>query len=116
MLGLASETTTLVLERSEAALSLTPVFTPHVHVYTKLLGIIILDFDLTDQLVIRYCFRYILQKEGMYNGSVHQLFVDFKKAYESGRKKVLHNILIDFGIPMKSVRLIKVCKANTVLR
>jgi len=40
---------------------------------------------------------------------VHQLFIDFKKAYDSVRKAVLYNILIEFGIPMKLVRLIKMC-------
>ena len=40
---------------------------------------------------------------------MHQLFIDFKKAYDSVRREVLHNILIEFGIPMKLVRLIKMC-------
>jgi len=40
---------------------------------------------------------------------VHQLFIDFKKAYDSVRREVLYNILIEFGIPMKLVRLIKMC-------
>jgi hypothetical protein len=40
---------------------------------------------------------------------VHQLVIDFKKAYDSVRRKVLCNILIEFGIPMKLVRLIKMC-------
>jgi len=38
---------------------------------------------------------------------VHQLFIGFKKAYDSVRKRVLYSILIEFGIPMKLVRLIK---------
>jgi hypothetical protein len=38
---------------------------------------------------------------------VHQLFVDFKKADNSVRREVLCNILIEFGIPLKLVRLIK---------
>jgi hypothetical protein len=38
---------------------------------------------------------------------VHQLFIDFKKAYESVRRDVYYNTLIEFGIPMKLVRLIK---------
>jgi hypothetical protein len=38
---------------------------------------------------------------------VHQLFIDFKKDYNSVRREVLHNIFIEFGIPMKLVRLIK---------
>jgi len=33
-------------------------------------------------------------------------FVDFKKAYDSVRRKVLYNILIEFGIPMNLARLI----------
>jgi hypothetical protein len=37
---------------------------------------------------------------------VHQLFIDFKIDYESFRREVLCNILIEFGIPMKLVRLI----------
>ena len=42
-----------------------------------------------------------------YNEAVHQLFIDFKKAYDSVGREVLYNILIEFGIPMKMVRLIK---------
>jgi hypothetical protein len=38
---------------------------------------------------------------------VPQLFVDFKKSYGSVRREVLHNILMEFGNPMKLVRLIK---------
>jgi hypothetical protein len=39
--------------------------------------------------------------------TVYQLFIDFKKAYDSVRREVLYNIFIEFGIPMKLVRLIK---------
>jgi len=38
---------------------------------------------------------------------VHQLFVDFKKAYGSVRREVLYNIPVQFGIAMKLVRLIE---------
>ena len=34
---------------------------------------------------------------------------DFKKAYESVRREILYNILIEFGILMKLARLIKMC-------
>jgi hypothetical protein len=37
-------------------------------------------------------------KKWEYNGTVHQLFIDFKKAYVSVRKGVLYNILFEFGI------------------
>jgi hypothetical protein len=42
-----------------------------------------------------------------YKGTVHQLLISFKKAYDSVRREVLHNILIKFGIPMKLFGLIK---------
>jgi hypothetical protein len=38
---------------------------------------------------------------------VHQLFIDFKKAYDSVKREVHYNILLEFGIPKKLVRLIK---------
>ena len=44
---------------------------------------------------------------------MHQLFIDFKKAYDSVRREVLYSILIEFGIPKKLVRLIKMCLAVT---
>jgi len=40
---------------------------------------------------------------------VLQLFIDFKKAYDSVRRVTLCNILIEFVIPKKVVRLIKMC-------
>jgi len=52
-------------------------------------------------------------KKFPYNEAVHQLFLVFKKAYDSVRRVVLCNILIEFGIPMKFVRLIKVCLNET---
>jgi hypothetical protein len=33
--------------------------------------------------------------------------VDFRKAYDSVRREVLYTILIEFGVPMKLVRLLK---------
>jgi hypothetical protein len=39
---------------------------------------------------------------------VDQLFVDFKKAYDSGEREVLYNILLEFGIPKKLVRPIEI--------
>ena len=76
------------------------------------MGIINVDFDAAGQLLIIYsAFIKYLRKNG--NEAVHQLFIDFKKAYDSGRREVLFNILIEFGIPMKLVRLIKMCLTET---
>ena len=47
---------------------------------------------------------------------MHQLFIDFKKAYDSVRREVLYNILIEFGIPKKLARLIKMCLTETYSR
>jgi hypothetical protein len=46
----------------------------------------------TDQI---FCIRQILEEKWEYNDSV--------------RREVLYNILIEFGIPMKLLRLIKMC-------
>jgi hypothetical protein len=45
--------------------------------------------------------------------AVHQLFIDFKKAYDSVKRGALYNILTEFGIPKKQVRLIKMCLTET---
>jgi hypothetical protein len=55
----------------------------------------------TDQIL---CIRQILEKKWEYNETVHQLFIDFTKAYDSVRREVLYNILREFGVPMKLVR------------
>jgi hypothetical protein len=44
---------------------------------------------------------------------VHQLFIGFKKAYESVKREVPYNILLEFGIPKKLVWLIKMCLNET---
>jgi hypothetical protein len=45
-----------------------------------------------------------------------QLFIDLKKTYDLVRREVLYNILIEFGIPMKLVRLLKICLNETYSR
>ena len=63
-----------------------------------------------------FCIRHILEKKWEYNEAVHQLFIDFKKAYDSVRREVLYNILMEFGVPKKLVRLIKMCLTETYSR
>jgi hypothetical protein len=47
------------------------------------------------------------RKNLMYNEIAHQLFMDFKKDHNSDRNKLFYNILIQCGVHMKLVRLIK---------
>jgi hypothetical protein len=64
----------------------------------------------TDQI---FYILQILEKKWKHNDTVHQLFIDFKKAYDSVTREVFYNILIEFGAPMKLVRLIKMCLNET---
>jgi hypothetical protein len=81
----------------------------------KLLGLIRVGFDVTGQLLIRFfCIHQIPDKKWEYEKTVPQLFVDFKKAYDSVRKEVLYNI--EFGVPMKLVRLIKMCLMKRMVK
>jgi len=47
---------------------------------------------------------------------VHQFFIDSEKAYDSVIREVLYNILSEFGILMKLVRLIKMCLNETYIK
>jgi hypothetical protein len=55
----------------------------------------------------KICIYQKLVKKWEYNETVHQLLIDFKKAYDSVRREVLYNILIEFGVPIKLLRLIE---------
>jgi hypothetical protein len=69
------------------------------------------DFYSTGQLLTIYLHSSNTseRKKWEYSEAVHQLFIDFKKAYDSVRREILYNILMEFGIPGKLVRLIKIC-------
>ena len=54
-----------------------------------------------------FCIRQILEKKWKYKAAGLHMFIEFKKAYDSVRREFLYNILIEFGIPMKLGRLIK---------
>jgi hypothetical protein len=49
----------------------------------------------TDQI---FYTRQILEKKWEYNVTGHQLYEDFKKAYDSVRREALYNILVEFGM------------------
>jgi hypothetical protein len=57
--------------------------------------------------------QQILEKKWEYNDTVHQLFIDFKKAYDSVRSEVVYNILTEFRIPRKLAELIQMCLNET---
>jgi len=51
-----------------------------------------------------------------YTEEVHQFFIEFKKAYDSVRREALYKILLEFGIPRKLERLIKLSLTETYSR
>jgi hypothetical protein len=57
--------------------------------------------------------HHILKKKCEHNGTIHQLFIDFKRAYDSVKREILYNILLEFGIPKRLVKLIKMCLNET---
>jgi len=82
----------------------------------KLFGMISVDFDAIGQLLIIYSVFIKYEKKWEYSEAMRQLFVDFKTAYDSVRREVLYNILIECGIPLKLIRLIKMCPNETYSR
>jgi hypothetical protein len=51
-----------------------------------------------------------------YHETVHQLFVDFKKACDSLRREIVYNILTEFGVPMEQVKLIKMRQTKRIVK
>jgi hypothetical protein len=62
------------------------------------------------------CIRHILERQWEYNEAVHQLFIDFKKAYDSVSRDVLYNIRIEVVIRMKLIGIIKMFLTETYSR
>ena len=70
-----------------------------------------MDFDATGQLLIVYSsFVIYFSKNGNKNEAAHQLR---QRVYDSFRMAVLYITVVEFGIPMKLVKLIKVCLNET---
>jgi hypothetical protein len=57
------------------------------------LGIIIVDFDIMEQVLIMYSAFVRYYRKLKYNGTVHELFIDFKKTFESFGRGELYTIL-----------------------
>ena len=81
------------------------------------MGIINVDSDATGQpLIIYSAFVKYFKRNGNTMKQCISSFIDFKKAYDSVRREVLYNILIEFGFPKKLVRLIEMCLTETYSR
>jgi hypothetical protein len=71
-------------------------------------------FDVNRSTTVQFfCIRQIQEKKWECNETLHQLFTDFRKAYNSMRREAFYNILIEFGVPTKLVRVIKMCLNET---
>jgi len=60
-----------------------------------------------------FCIRHVLDKKMGMQKTVHQLFIHFKTDFDLVMREVLFNIPIEFGTPIKLVRLIKMCLNET---
>jgi hypothetical protein len=84
-----------------------------VHIEIKLLGIITVGFDVTDEIMIRFLYssdtreKMVLQCDSI--SAIHRL----QESVYLIKREVLHNILIEFGVLVKLVRLIKICLKET---
>ena len=84
----------------------------YLHMQRKLLGIINVAFDATGQLLIIYsAFVKYLRKDG---NTMKQYIRNCR--LQEVRRGILYNTVIEFGIPMKLVRLIKMCLTETYSR
>jgi hypothetical protein len=83
----------------------------------KLLRFIRVHFNETGQLLILYfAFIKYLRKKCHYNEAAHELFIYFKKTYDSVMTEVLYNNFLEFSILMKIDRQIKMCLNETYSR
>jgi len=60
-----------------------------------------------------FCVGIILERICEYKLEIHQLYIDYKQAYDTITRAELAEIMKEFGISMKLVRLVKMTLANT---
>ena len=60
-----------------------------------------------------YTVRQVLSKAWEQDIDIYNIFVDFRQAYDSTVRDKLCNILYEFEIPVKLVRMINLTMANT---
>ena len=60
-----------------------------------------------------FTIRCLLERCYEYNIPVHQLYVDYKMAYDSIRRNYLYETMQDFGIPNKLIRLVHMTLNST---
>ena len=53
--------------------------------------------------------KIINEKTWEYNQSVHYLFIDFQKAYDSVRRDTLWKCMEEFKIPKKLINICRAC-------
>jgi hypothetical protein len=82
----------------------------------KLLGIVSVVVDAAGQLLIMCSAFVIYLRKLEHSEAVHQLYIDFKKACDLFSRDVLFKIPIQFGTPVKLVRLIKMGLNETCSR
>lgn len=63
-----------------------------------------------------FLLKQLMQKKWEYAQSVHSLFVDFTKAYDSVDRRILYSILINFSIPKKLVAMITIATKDSRMR
>jgi hypothetical protein len=64
----------------------------------------------TDQI---FCLRMILEKTCEHKVDIQQLYIDYKQVHDTINRTDLVEIMKEFGIPMKLVRLVKMTLTNT---
>ena len=84
----------------------------------KLLGIINVDFDATDQPLIIYSafVKYLRKNWNKTKQCVSSSWTSRKLMIQVGGREVFYDILIEFSIPMKLIRLTKLCLTETYSR